>query len=296
MPFYEDFGRDFHYYYKTHRAKGISDAHLHPGYELGIFLHDSPHVSQVNAQKYDLPFPTAMLFSPFSLHQNFFTFGEGDGVWERAIFYFGQDFLADYTPVFEGTDMGRSRIWRLSEEGVRRFHDILTMMNRYPLDGTEQKLLFMLLFRSLISGEAGEEIPVSAPDEGSNYIGDVIRYMSEYLSDGLTADSVAARFFISRSKLNKDFRKYTSTTFHQLLGEMKMNKAVSFLKKGNTDIRKVAIASGFENESYFYALFKKQMGITPLQYAKKHQNRIRTKGGYFDPRMVNSEWGMTMDF
>ena len=168
-------------------------------------------------------------------------------------------------------------------------------MNRYPLDGVEQQLLFLVILRHLLSLKDCE-IPVAEDSDGGAYIGEVIRYMSENLSEGLTADGVAAHFFISRSKLNKDFKKYTSTTFHQLLGEMKMSKAIGFLKKGNLDIRKVAIASGFENESYFYALFKKRMGTTPLQYAKTYKEKIEQKGAYRDPRMVSSEWGMTLDF
>jgi AraC-like DNA-binding protein len=296
MPFYEDFGKDFHYYRETHRATEVTVAHLHPGYELGLYLHNAPQVATINGSEYELPFPTAILIAPFSLHQNAFDFREGEGPWERGIVFFGEELLCAYAPVFEGAGLGRSRIWRLHEAGVRHCQGILSAMSRYTLDSTEQKLLFALAFRYLISGEAGEEIPVAASDEGSDYIGEVIRYMSEHLADGLTAEGVASRFFISRSKLNKDFRKYTSTTFHQLLGEMKMKKAVYFLKNGNTDIRKIAIASGFENESYFYALFKKQMGTTPLQYAKGYQEKIRQNGSRHDPRIVNSEWGMTLDF
>ena len=77
---------------------------------------------------------------------------------------------------------------------------------------------------------------------------------------------------------------------------MKMNKAIGFLSKGNTDIRKIAIASGFENESYFFALFKKKMGMTPMQYARLRKADIERNGTFRDPKMVSSDWGMTLDF
>ena len=296
MPFYEDFGRDFHYYYKQRRVESPMPSHLHPNCEMGIYLHDAPQKAMINGKEYSLPFPSAVLISPFSLHQNVFEFGSAKEGWERGIFFFGEELLSSYAAAFGGVDLTHSRIWRLHPRDVTRFHEILSMINQYPSDSTEQKLLFLLLVRMLFTGEAGEEIPIAGADKGSDYIGEVIRFMSEHVSEGLTADSVAARFFVSRSKLNKDFHKYTSTTFHQLLGEMKMNKAVYFLRKGNTDIRKVAIASGFENESYFYVLFKKEMGITPLQYAKRCLESIQQRGAYQDPKIINSEWGMTMDF
>ena len=295
MPYYEDFGRDFHYYYKTHKAKGMVQAHLHPCYELGIYLHDSPNSAQIYGQELFLPAPVAMLFAPFCLHKNSFEFRKENTEWERAIFYFGDEIIEKYAFAVADLNLGQNRIWRLNEKTIREFHEILDMMNRCPLDSVEQQLLFLLILRRLFS-MTDEEIPVASIADSGGYISDVIRYMSENLSEGLTAEGVAASFFISRSKLNKDFKKYTSTTFHQLLGEMKMNKAISFLKKGVTDIRKVAIASGFENENYFFTLFKKRMGVTPLQYAKRYREEIARKGSYYDPRMVSSKWGMSLDF
>ena len=295
MPFYEDFGREFHYYYKTKLAKNVSSAHLHPEYELGLFLHDSPQVSLINGNETAYPFPTAVLLSPYCLHERRFDFKEGEDPWERGIFYFGETLIEKYPDVFAELPRGQNCVWRLDEESVRHFHEILAMMNRYPLDSVEQQLLFFLVIKKLFSMKEAE-IPLAEASEKEQYIGDVIRYMSENLSEGLTADSVAAHFFISRSKLNKDFKRYTSTTFHQLLAEMKMNKAIGFLKRGNTDIRKIAIASGFENESYFFALFKKKMGTTPMQYAKSQKEKIEKQGFYRDPKMVSSDWGMTLDF
>lgn len=295
MPYYEDFGSDFHYYHKTHKAKGVVQAHLHPGYELGIYLHDSPHCAEIHGQEFFLPYPTAILFAPFCLHKNSFEFRKEHTEWERAIFYFGDETIQKYTSAFSDLKLGHNRIWRLNEKAIREFHEILDMMNRCPLDSVEQQLLFLLILRRLFS-MTDEEIPVASIADGGGYISDVIRYMSENLSDGLTAEGVAAHFFISRSKLNKDFKKYTSTTFHQLLGEMKMNKAIGFLKDGVTDIRKVAIASGFENENYFFTLFKKRKGVTPLQYAKQYREKRKKEGIHYDPRMVSSEWGMSLDF
>ncbi len=295
MPFYVDYGRDFHYYYKTKCAKKFSTAHLHPEYELGLFLNDAPQISIINGHQIQLPFPTAVLYAPYCLHQRSFDFKEGEENMGSAFIHFGEPLMEQFPTVFTDMPKGQNRIWRLDEESVRRFHEILAMMNRHSPDSVEQQLLFFLILRHLLSLEECE-ISVTEGSERSAYIGDVIRYMSENLSEGLTADGVAAHFFISRSKLNKDFKNYTSTTFHRLLGEMKMNKAIGFLKEGNTDIRKVAIASGFENESYFYALFKKQMGVTPLHYAKKCKEKIEQNGSRQDPYMVSSEWGMTLDF
>ena len=295
MPFYENYGGGFHYYYKSKKATRSLLAHLHPEYELGLFLHDSPQLWTVNGRELYLPFPTAVLQVPYCLHQQTFDFKESESSWERGIFYFGEPLMEQYPDVFADMPRGSNRVWRLDEESVAEFHEILAMINRYPLDSVEQQLLFFLILRRLFSMKEAE-IPLAQVSENEQYIGNVIRYMSENLSEGLTADSVAAHFFISRSKLNKDFKRYTSTTFHQLLSEMKMNKAIGFLKKGNTDIRKIAIASGFENESYFFALFKKKMGMTPMQYARLRKEEIEKRGVFHDPKMVSSDWGMTLDF
>ena len=100
-------------------------------------------------------------------------------------------------------------------------------------------------------------------------ISDIMKYMFEHLSEPINADSVAKHFCISRSKLDKDFNKYTQTSFRQFLITMRLTNAVSLLWGNKLSISEIAAASGFETENHFYTQFKKREGITPLQYRKK---------------------------
>ena len=109
---------------------------------------------------------------------------------------------------------------------------------------------------------------ITANDQMSHIV-PVIRYMTEHFHEDLTAESVAQVFFMSRAKLNRNFREYTKVSFHQFLSELRVNKA-QFMLKQNYSVREIANSVGFENVSYFCQFFKKMKGVTPLQFAQKH--------------------------
>jgi YesN/AraC family two-component response regulator len=105
--------------------------------------------------------------------------------------------------------------------------------------------------------------------ETSTSIEAVIQYMATHFCENLTAEQVCRHFSISRSKLNKDFQKYMPLSFHQLMTDMKVSQACYLLLDSKRDIKAVATELGFEKETYFYTFFKKETGLTPLQFRKQ---------------------------
>ena len=99
----------------------------------------------------------------------------------------------------------------------------------------------------------------------------IIRYMSEHCQENLSSEDICRKFYISRSKLNKDFSHYFSITFHELLTEMKLNKAY-YMLRGKKSIKEIAREMGFEKDTYFYTFFKRYTGMTPLQWRKSQRN------------------------
>lgn len=82
---------------------------------------------------------------------------------------------------------------------------------------------------------------------------------------------LSKRHFVSTATMNRWFRRYLHLSFHQYLIFQKLSQAAKLLLDGAT-VTEACMSVGISDSSYFISLFKKQFGITPLQY-KKGQKR-----------------------
>lgn len=67
-------------------------------------------------------------------------------------------------------------------------------------------------------------------------------------------------------KICKLVKKNTGLTFTELVQEKRFEKTIELLKTSNYTIEEIINQIGYENESYFYRIFKKKFGISPKEY------------------------------
>lgn len=58
-------------------------------------------------------------------------------------------------------------------------------------------------------------------------------------------------------------------TFPSFLRTVRLKEAEHLLKRGETNLKEVAVRSGFQDYTYFLKCFKKQYSCTPKEYLKK---------------------------
>lgn len=71
---------------------------------------------------------------------------------------------------------------------------------------------------------------------------------------------------ISRYRLCRDFSRHIGTSPLQYLNQTRIHTARYLLRSTDLSIREVGAAVGIENTTHFINLFKKNAGITPLQF------------------------------
>lgn len=96
----------------------------------------------------------------------------------------------------------------------------------------------------------------------------MIRYIREHFSEPLTSSYIADEFFISRTKLDRDFRFYTQTTIRQFLLNIRFKNALR-LMRGGMSVQSAANASGINDVSNFIRTFKVRYGMTPHRYINR---------------------------
>lgn len=68
--------------------------------------------------------------------------------------------------------------------------------------------------------------------------------------------------------------KYTGFAPLQYIQEVKINLAKEMLTHTNKTIKEIALELGFENNDYFFTVFRRTAGVTPVNYRKITQGGI----------------------
>lgn len=111
---------------------------------------------------------------------------------------------------------------------------------------------------------------IAATGGSIRYLDEVIRYIIAHISEKLVCADVAAQFFISESKLAKDFKRCFGLAFNQYIMQLRVKMAKDLLSRGETGAV-AAKACGFCSPSYFIRVFKSYTGRTPSEFV--HDDR-----------------------
>ena len=143
---------------------------------------------------------------------------------------------------------------------------IWTIWNRQPnrrsMNQATMGLLFLQLLNHLDSMETKRE------QQGQRLVLDVLGYIEEHYRDG-ELNILAKQLNYDFYWLSKEIKKQTGKTFTELLQEKRLNQAAYLLQNTAKSVQEIGLAVGYDNQSYFYRIFKAQYGMTPKKYRKK---------------------------
>ena len=239
--------------------------HAHDFLELYLFL-DGSVTYYIEDQVYDLCPGDLLIIPPGRMHRP--VIANERAAYERMVLWVELDYIA--------------RIDSAAGELQAALRGIGANGYRVPLRGDD--LIFAAsLFRRIVKMERGGVFTSSAirlylKDAFEAYslvekeargetavIPQVIRYLTEHFREPLRLDDLAARFFISKSYLNRHFKSYTNATVYAYLMALRITHARRMLRAGAT-AAEAGRECGFSDYSTFYKAFKAQTGITPQEF------------------------------
>jgi AraC-like DNA-binding protein len=96
-------------------------------------------------------------------------------------------------------------------------------------------------------------------------------YIQSHTNMTITVEEVAKQIHCSSSSLMRRFKAETGMKVGDYVAKCKMEEACDLLVYGERSLAEISAYLGYSSQSYFQNVFKKQYGITPMQYRK--QNR-----------------------
>ena len=82
----------------------------------------------------------------------------------------------------------------------------------------------------------------------------------------VTLDQIAEKTGLSKPYVSRYIKEHSGLTFGDNVRKVRMKKAKALIKNTNMKIEKVSEAVGYQNTEHFNRLFKKEYGVTPVQF------------------------------
>lgn len=98
-----------------------------------------------------------------------------------------------------------------------------------------------------------------------------IQYIHEHYNENLPVNELAARFDMSPNYFSSIFKKEMNQSAVNYITEYRVQKAREYLEASDWSVVEIARKVGYEDNQYFFRVFKKYTGLTPLQYRQTHR-------------------------
>lgn len=169
------------------------------------------------------------------------------------------------------------------DSGVFYENEMLAAIPSFFMGNESHAFLFQKIAEYAKSGETGAAAAMNglllqmisgyyhllhSKEDYSETVKSCLSYMKEHLGEHITLSDLGDFTGYSALHVLRLFKENTGRTPHAHLTKMRIAYAKELLAEGNDPLAAVASACGFDSESHFQSLFKKQTGITPGKYRK----------------------------
>ena len=104
------------------------------------------------------------------------------------------------------------------------------------------------------------------PSKNNELIKKTMLYISEHFNTQMTLDEVANHVHLHPSYFSTLFKHSTGSSFKEYLNMVRIEESKRLLSNTDFPIIDIAVAVGFDDQSYFSKVFKKYTGMTPKQF------------------------------
>ena len=255
--------------------------HYHTFHKIIILLAGQAGYA-IEGERYDLTPGDFVLVGRGSIHRPEVA---RDAFYERMILYISPAYLAslstedcDLEECFRQAQTAFRYVYR--DEGGSRVRQLFQGLAETVRQGgygaalleRAQFLELMVEVNRVCRG--GHQVQAAA---GDSKVVALLQYLSLHLTEELSIDQLAERFYISKYHMMRRFRQETGYSVHGYLTEKRLLLAQQLLARGCTPAE-AAVQAGYQDYSTFSRAYKKQFGRSPSADAEKeHDLQVTTQ-------------------
>jgi len=100
----------------------------------------------------------------------------------------------------------------------------------------------------------------------------IVKYLRQYFKKKISMGDAANAAGVSVSKQERLFKKIFGITPLMYLQKIRLNAACDLLRNTKQDLAKIAVSTGFNDQTSMTRAFRLELKITPLKYRKNYTN------------------------
>lgn len=148
------------------------------------------------------------------------------------------------------------------------------MLRRWGEQAPMERLQVKALFHQLICELLRQLREQGTGDlAGDDMVAQALRYMEEQYAEPLTLQGLASVLNSTPRQLQRQFKSKLAVSPMDALIGIRMERARDMLAGTGATLREIADATGYADSYYFSRAFKRQYGLSPLQYRSRCRNR-----------------------
>ena len=273
------------------RIASINDntlqSHYHAFYEL-FYLEEGKRSVVIDERSYDLEPGDFVIYPPYTMHRSFSAQGVS---FSRIVLYF---MPATIPPELRYALNDKVEPYALIAERDllaidAQINDLIaeqTKGGKFQADALQSRLKLLLI--SVLRAEYKRPQPRSEPKMTA-----IIAYIQQhYFEPTLSLDELAARFFISKSYLCREFKRFTSLSFVAYLNKIRILHAQRLFVESDKTITAISAEVGFGSLTHFERVFVQHTQSTPkrmcssMRLMRDHPDSIPQSGQYESAKAV----------
>ncbi|WP_258238082.1 helix-turn-helix domain-containing protein [Aliarcobacter vitoriensis] len=94
-------------------------------------------------------------------------------------------------------------------------------------------------------------------------------YIEEYFYENITIPLLSKKVALNQTKLKKGFKELFTKTIHEYLKDLRLEKAVKYLKENRYSVKEVSLMVGYTNQGSFSYAFSSKYNTKPKDVQKK---------------------------
>lgn len=106
------------------------------------------------------------------------------------------------------------------------------------------------------------------PSTHSDLVRRTLEWIRRRHAEPITLQLAADEAGVNSSYLSRVFKEETKLGFADYVTRFRVDQAKRLIREGETDLKEIVRRTGFSSYNYFFTVFKKVTGITPLEYEK----------------------------
>ena len=256
---------DFRLFHINDQTKKDFSYHYHDFHKIIVFI-SGKVTYHIDGKAYHLKPRDILLVSQGAIHKPEI---DPSVPYERYIFWIRDDLSCqELNTCFQKANDRSFNLVRADSALQEHLKDLLpeieqTLQNKHFGDTVLRNALFtqFMIYINRIFLRTS-----SSPDKktysSDTQVEQLLKYINRNLSENLSIDQLANRFFFSKYHMMRKFKNETGYTIHNYITSKRLLMARSLISQG-MPVMKAAQASGFHDYTTFVRAYKKQFGKAP---------------------------------